>query len=132
MNVTRKDIKMFYQVIELNHTIKSTLAESGKTQGSTLNHQQNPKDTDPFDITRKQVKSHLRYLWGLQEPGFRSHEGKGGIHSYSLPNIHSLDHSSCVHKPSYNLFILIIHSLSVHNNQNSKQTHHNKTQRHHN
>jgi hypothetical protein len=55
-----------------------------QTRGSTLNHQQNPKDIGPFDITHKQVKSHSRYLWGLQEPSFRGHEGNG-----DRSNIHS-------------------------------------------
>jgi hypothetical protein len=43
-----------------------------------MNSPTKPSDIGPFDITCKQVKSHPRYLWELQEPGFHSVEGMGG------------------------------------------------------
>jgi hypothetical protein len=46
--------------------------------GFNMNSPTEPSDTIPFGITRKQVKSHPRYLWELQEPGFCSDEGMGG------------------------------------------------------
>jgi hypothetical protein len=56
-----------------------------KTLGLSYLDQQNPSDTSPFGITYMQMKSHLRYLLGLQEPSFCSSEGMGDdniFHSY--------------------------------------------------
>jgi hypothetical protein len=43
-----------------------------------MNSPTKPLDTDTFSITCKKVKSHSRFLWGLEELGFHSDEGMRG------------------------------------------------------
>jgi hypothetical protein len=44
--------------------------------GLIINKPTKPLDINPFNITNKQVKSHLRHLEGLKEPSFYNDEGK--------------------------------------------------------
>jgi hypothetical protein len=53
-----------------------------KTQGLVYLRPKNPTRNWPFHHhLLVQMKSHSRYLWGLQEPGFCSGKGMGGKHS---------------------------------------------------
>jgi hypothetical protein len=109
---------MKYSHLSLMH-VGTILCIGCKTQGSGYLRPTKPTRHHPSQHhLLVHMKSHLRYLWGLQEPGFCSGRGMGGehlVHSFLGCYAHNLvtshdSYSYTYHIPLYCIYFLLSQS----------------------